>query len=57
MNPRKLAAEFIGTLMLVASILFVALFSYGNAAAVATRRPQPLRQPKARYGPALQPPP
>lgn len=31
MNVKALTAEFIGTLMLVASIVFVALFSYGNA--------------------------
>jgi aquaporin Z len=31
MDVRALAAEFIGTFMLVASILFVALFSYSNA--------------------------
>ena len=30
MNIRVLAAEFIGTMMLVASIVIVALFSYGN---------------------------
>jgi aquaporin Z len=34
MNPRELAAEFIGTYMLVASIVFAALFSYGNAGTV-----------------------
>ena len=31
MDVKALSAEFIGTFMLVASILFVALFSYGNA--------------------------
>lgn len=31
MDTKSLAAEFIGTFMLVASIVFVALFSYGNA--------------------------
>jgi len=31
MNAKALAAEFIGTFMLVTSIIFVALFSYGNA--------------------------
>lgn len=31
MNVKALAAEFIGTFMLVTSIIFVALFSYGNA--------------------------
>lgn len=31
MNTRALAAEFFGTFMLVTSIIFVALFSYGNA--------------------------
>jgi aquaporin Z len=31
MDIKALTAEFIGTFMLVASILFVALFSYGNA--------------------------
>ena len=31
MNVKALTAEFIGTLMLVASIIFVALFSYANA--------------------------
>jgi aquaporin Z len=30
-NSKALAAEFIGTFMLVTSIIFVALFSYGNA--------------------------
>lgn len=34
MNSRELAAEFIGTYMLVASIVFAALFSYGNAGTV-----------------------
>jgi aquaporin Z len=34
MNPRELTAEFIGTYMLVASIVFAALFSYGNAGTV-----------------------
>jgi aquaporin Z len=34
MNARELAAEFIGTYMLVASIVFAALFSYGNAGTV-----------------------
>lgn len=31
MNAKALAAEFIGTFMLVTSIIVVALFSYGNA--------------------------
>ena len=31
MNVKALAAEFVGTFMLVTSIIFVALFSYGNA--------------------------
>jgi aquaporin Z len=34
MNARELTAEFIGTFMLVASIVFAALFSYGNAGTV-----------------------
>lgn len=34
MNARALAAEFIGTFMLVTSIIFVALFAYGNAGSV-----------------------
>jgi aquaporin Z len=34
MNSRELAAEFVGTYMLVASIVFAALFSYGNAGTV-----------------------
>jgi aquaporin Z len=34
MDQRALAAEFIGTFMLVASIVFAALFSYGNAGTV-----------------------
>ena len=34
MDTKPLVAEFIGTFMLVASIVFVALFGYGNAGSV-----------------------
>ena len=34
MNVKALAAEAIGTFMLVMSIIFVALFAYGNAGSV-----------------------